>query len=89
MGTHGLFICSVTESKVVSNVESMTYSYYQSNVKPDITERLLVVLNENTISTNIGAYKNSITSARYTFDKIFFIVIYLLYISTLSSSASN
>ena len=34
MGTHGLFICSVTESKVVSNVESMTYSYYQSNVKP-------------------------------------------------------
>ena len=34
MGTHGLFICSVTESKVISNAESMTYSYYQSHVKP-------------------------------------------------------
>ncbi|MBQ6074929.1 MAG: flavin reductase [Lachnospiraceae bacterium] len=34
MGTHGLFICSVTESKVVSSAETMTYSYYQSNVKP-------------------------------------------------------
>ncbi|MBP3728743.1 MAG: flavin reductase [Lachnospiraceae bacterium] len=34
MGTHGLFICSVTESKVISQAESMTYSYYQSNVKP-------------------------------------------------------
>ncbi len=34
MGTHGLFICSVTESRVLSSAETMTYSYYQSNVKP-------------------------------------------------------
>ena len=34
LGTHGMFICSVTESRVISNVESMTYAYYQANVKP-------------------------------------------------------
>lgn len=34
LGTHGMFICSVTESRVISNVETMTYTYYQKNVKP-------------------------------------------------------
>ncbi len=34
LDTHGMFICSVTEAKVVSNVETMTYSYYHKNVKP-------------------------------------------------------
>ncbi len=34
LDTHGLFICSVTESRVLSDRETMTYSYYQSNVKP-------------------------------------------------------
>ena len=34
LGTHGMFICSVTEAKNISNVESMTYSYYHANVKP-------------------------------------------------------
>ncbi len=34
LDTHGMFICSVTESRVISNVESMTYSYYHANVKP-------------------------------------------------------
>lgn len=33
-GTHGMFICSITESRVISNAETMTYTYYQSNVKP-------------------------------------------------------
>ena len=32
--THGMFVCSITESRVISNVESMTYTYYQNNVKP-------------------------------------------------------
>ena len=32
--THGMFICSVTEARVITNAETMTYSYYQSNVKP-------------------------------------------------------
>lgn len=32
--THGMFICSVTESRVLSDKETMTYSYYHSNVKP-------------------------------------------------------
>lgn len=32
--THGMFICSVTESRVISDKETMTYNYYQSNVKP-------------------------------------------------------
>ena len=34
LDTHGMFICSVVESKVVNNLETMTYSYYQENVKP-------------------------------------------------------
>ena len=34
LGTHGMFICSVTESKTINNVETMTYTYYQKNVKP-------------------------------------------------------
>ncbi len=34
LDTHGMFICTVTEARVLSNVETMTYNYYQSNVKP-------------------------------------------------------
>lgn len=32
--THGMFICSITESRVISDAETMTYTYYQNNVKP-------------------------------------------------------
>ena len=32
--THGMFICSITEARVISNVETMTYAYYQDHVKP-------------------------------------------------------
>ncbi len=34
LDTHGMFICSVTESRVSAHVETMTYTYYQQNVKP-------------------------------------------------------
>lgn len=34
LGTHGMFICSVTEARVISKNETMTYNYYQKNVKP-------------------------------------------------------
>ena len=34
LDTHGLFICSVTEARVLSDRESMTYAYYHENVKP-------------------------------------------------------
>ncbi len=34
LDTHGMFICSVTESRVISDKETMTYTYYQNNVKP-------------------------------------------------------
>ncbi len=34
LDTHGMFICSVTEARVLSDKETMTYSYYQNNVKP-------------------------------------------------------
>ena len=30
----GMFICSVTEARVMNNKETMTYEYYQKNVKP-------------------------------------------------------
>ena len=34
LDTHGMFICSVTEARVLSDRETMTYSYYHANVKP-------------------------------------------------------
>ena len=34
LGTHGMFICTVTEARVISDVPTMTYNYYQKNVKP-------------------------------------------------------
>ncbi len=34
LDTHGMFICSVTEARVISDKETMTYSYYHANVKP-------------------------------------------------------
>jgi len=34
LDTHGMFICSVTEARVISDRETMTYAYYHSNVKP-------------------------------------------------------
>ena len=34
LGTHGMFICSVTEARVISDRETMSYNYYQQNVKP-------------------------------------------------------
>ena len=34
LGTHGMFICSVTEAQVVSKADTMTYAYYQESVKP-------------------------------------------------------
>ena len=34
LGTHGMFICTVTEARVIADDETMTYTYYQQNVKP-------------------------------------------------------
>ncbi len=34
LDTHGMFICSVTEARVLSTRPTMTYTYYQENVKP-------------------------------------------------------
>ena len=34
LDSHGMFICSVTEARVISDVETMTYAYYHANVKP-------------------------------------------------------
>lgn len=34
LDTHGMFICSITEARVMSSLETMTYTYYQDNVKP-------------------------------------------------------
>ena len=39
LDTHGMFICQVTEAKIISDKESMTYSYYFENVKPKTTQK--------------------------------------------------
>ena len=34
LGTHGMFICSISEARVLSDRETMTYTYYHQHVKP-------------------------------------------------------
>ena len=34
LGTHGMFICTVTEARICSSQETMTYTHYQNEVKP-------------------------------------------------------
>ncbi len=34
LDTHGMFICSITEARVMGNSATMSYTYYQDNVKP-------------------------------------------------------
>ncbi|MBQ8642662.1 MAG: flavin reductase [Clostridia bacterium] len=34
LDTHGMFICSITEARVISDQPTMTYTYYQNHVKP-------------------------------------------------------
>ncbi len=34
LDTHGMFICSVTEARVMSDKQTMTYNYYLDEVKP-------------------------------------------------------
>ncbi len=34
LGSHGLFLCSVSEVKVLNREPSMTYAYYHAHVKP-------------------------------------------------------
>lgn len=34
LDSHGMFICLVNEAKVISDTESVTYDFYQSNIKP-------------------------------------------------------
>ena len=34
MGSHWMFLCDITESVVLNNVPTMTYAFYQTDVKP-------------------------------------------------------
>ena len=34
LDTHGMFICTVEEARVLSSKETVTYNYYQANIKP-------------------------------------------------------
>lgn len=34
LGTHTMFIADVTDGKVISDIPSVTYDYYQKNIKP-------------------------------------------------------
>ncbi|MBP3371940.1 MAG: flavin reductase, partial [Clostridia bacterium] len=34
LDTHGMFICSISEARVLTGQETMTYTYYLENVKP-------------------------------------------------------
>lgn len=36
LDTHGMFICTVTEARVMNDKETMTYTYYQKHVKPKL-----------------------------------------------------
>ena len=34
LDTHGMFICTVQEMRVINDKETMSYNYYMNNVKP-------------------------------------------------------
>ena len=34
LGSHDMFLCEVTEAKTLNDKETMTYTFYQKNVKP-------------------------------------------------------
>ncbi len=34
LGSHGMFICSIEDARVLNDKETMTYAYYHENVKP-------------------------------------------------------
>ena len=34
LDTHGMFICEITDSGIISDKETVTYGYYQKNIKP-------------------------------------------------------
>ena len=34
LGTHGMFVCAVTDAKTLSDEPAMSYAYYHANVKP-------------------------------------------------------
>lgn len=34
LDTHGMFICEITDSGIINDKESVTYTYYQKNIKP-------------------------------------------------------
>ncbi len=34
LGTHGMFLCSITEARVLSEKETLSYQYYQDHIKP-------------------------------------------------------
>ena len=34
LDTHGMFICEITESGIINSDETVTYNYYQRNIKP-------------------------------------------------------
>ena len=40
LGSHWMFLCNITESAVLNQVETMTYSFYQANVKPKPQEEV-------------------------------------------------
>ena len=39
LDTHGMFICTIKESKKINNNPTLTYNYYQTNVKPKPEEK--------------------------------------------------
>lgn len=39
LDTHVLFICAIAEAKVISDADTLTYSYYHKNIKPKPTAK--------------------------------------------------
>ena len=68
LDTHGMFICLVTESRVITNGETMTYTYYQNNVKPKPEtegkkgEYALILTNTNTLYGTVDITDSIINS---------------------------
>ena len=62
VGTHFIFVADVVESKIISNNKSVTYDYYQTNIKPRAE-----LNNNNSYVCKICGYVHSSNNLPYDF----------------------
>lgn len=71
LGTHGMFICEISDAKTLSDSESLTYDYYYKHIKPSV----------NTEGKKDGYVRYVVISMR---EKNYHLTLFVHYVSTVS-----